>query len=246
MRQQLVLVWACVTALIVTVRADQKKPPNLVRSALEFFEGHSDVSIDEFLERLRPPPVSAVERARIVAALPSHGSIAPDALALVKMSLAEDVLAYHGRRGLTSFTIIDIDPAFVGLHARAVILVSAHALSHVDREEFAAVVAHETAHEYVWVDYDDAKRHGAHTRVRELELVCDGIAVLTLRRLGLNPERLISAFEMLMVYNQDHRFDIDWTDYPSRDERRAFVHAVEKVQFRAPFLGRQAVNAPKH
>ena len=96
------------------------------------------------------------------------------------------------------------------------------------------------------MDYEDAKQHRAHTRVRELELVCDGIAVLTLRRLGLNPERLISAFEMLMVYNQDHRFDIDWTDYPSRDERRAFVHAVEKLQFRAPFPGRQQVNTPRH
>ena len=125
------------------------------------------------------------------------------------------------------------------------ILVSAHALSHVDREEFAAIVAHETAHEYVWVDYEDAKQHRDHTRIRELELVCDGIAVLTLRRLGLNPERLIRAFEMLMWYNQDHRFDIDWTDYPSRDERRTFVHAVEKLQFRAPFPERREVNTPK-
>ena len=91
MRQRLALVLACVTAMFVTVRADQKKPSNLVRCALEFFQGHSDVSLDEFLGRLRPPPVSAVERARIVAALPSHGSIAPDALALAKMSLAEDI-----------------------------------------------------------------------------------------------------------------------------------------------------------
>jgi Zn-dependent protease with chaperone function len=147
------------------------------------------------------------------------------------MSLAEDVLAYHGRRGLISFTIIDVDPAFVGLHARAVILVSASALSVVDREEFAAIVAHEPGHEYVWVDYERAKQDGDDARIRQLELRCDGIAVLTLQRFGLNPQRLISGLERLTWYNQEHLFDTDGRDYPSRDERRVFVRAVEKLHW---------------
>jgi membrane-associated phospholipid phosphatase len=233
MGQRLALVLVCVTAMFVPVGADQK-PSNLVSSALEFFEGHNDVSIDEFLGRLRPPPIDAVERARIVAALPPHGDIPPDARALAKMSLAKDVLAYHGRRGLISFTIIDVDPAFVGLHARAVILASAHALSLVNNEEFAAIVAHEVGHEYVWTDYTRAAARQDHGRIRELELRCDGIAVLTLRRLGLNPNRLITAFDMLTRYNEQRLFDADWRDYPSRDELRAFVHAVAKLQWTSP------------
>jgi hypothetical protein len=231
MGQRLALVLACVTTTLVPVRADQKRASNLVSSALAFFEGHGDLSIDEFLGRLRPRAVDPAEHDRIVGALPPHGTIRPDALALAKMTLGEDVLAYHGRRGLVSFTIIDVDPAFVALHARAVILVSAHALSVVDREEFAAIVAHEIGHEYVWGDYERAKQDGDHARIRELELRCDGIAVLTLRRLGVRPERLIRALEMLTWYNQERLFDSDRRDYASRDERRAFVRAVEKLHW---------------
>jgi len=66
-----------------------KKSPNLVSSALGFFESHNDESIDGFLERQRPPPIDAVEHDRIVAALPPHGGIRPDGHDLAKMSKAE-------------------------------------------------------------------------------------------------------------------------------------------------------------
>jgi hypothetical protein len=231
MGQRLALVLACMTAMFVPVRAGQKTSSNLVSSVLEFFEGHSDVSIDGFLGRLRPPPIDAVEHDRIVAALPPHGAIRPDAHDLAKMSLADDLLAYHGRRGLISFTIIDVAPVFVGLHARAVILVSAHALALVNTEEFAALVAHEIGHEYVWFDYEYAKQHHDQARIRELELRCDGIAVLTLRRLGLDPERLVSAVEKLTWYNQARGLDADRKDYVSREDRRMFIRAVAKLQW---------------
>jgi predicted Zn-dependent protease len=231
MGRQLALVLACVTTMLVPVRADGKRPSNLVSSTLAFFENHGGLSIDEFLGRLRPPAIDLATHDRIVGTLPRHRDITPDARARAKLSLAEDVLAYHGRRGLISFTIIDVDPAFVGFHARAVILVSASALSVVDREEFAAIVAHELGHEYVWVDYERARQDGNHARIRELELRCDGIAVLTLRRLGLNPQRLISGLESLTWYNQEHLFATDGRDYASRDERRAFVRAVEKLHW---------------
>ena len=57
------------------------------------------------------------------------------------------MLAYHGRRGLITFTIIKVAPAFIGLHDRAVILVSANALPLLKKEEFAALVAHEIGHD---------------------------------------------------------------------------------------------------
>jgi hypothetical protein len=231
MGQRLTLVFACVTTMLVPIRADHTKTSNLVGSALVFFEGHGDLSIDEFLGRLRPPAVDPTEHNRIVDALPPNGTIRPDAVSLAKMTLGEDVLAYHGRRGLVSITIIDVEPAFVGLHARAVILVSAHALSVLDREEFAAIVAHEIGHEYVWRDYERAKQDGDHARIRELELRCDGIAVLTLLRVGVRPERLVRALDMLTWYNQVRLFDTDRRDYASRAERRAFVRAVEKLQW---------------
>ena len=145
------------------------------------------MSIDEFLGRMRPPPLDAIERAGVIAAMP-QGAIRADAHALAQMNLAEQVLAYHGRRGLITFTIIKVAPAFIGLHDRAVILVSANALPLLEKEEFAALVAHEIGHEYVWTDYRRAVQRHDQARIRELELRCDGIAVLTLRRLGLDAE----------------------------------------------------------
>jgi hypothetical protein len=229
MRQPLALLLACVTTMMIPVRAAaERKLSNGVRSALEFFEGHDDLSIDEFLAHLRPSPIDAIQRDRVIVTMP-QGAIPADADALGKMSLAEEVLAYHRRRGVIIFTIIRVAPAFIGLHDRAVILVSANVLPLLNKEEFAALVAHEIGHEYVWTDYRRAQQRHDHARIRELELRCDGIAVLTLRRLGLNAERLIRAVRMLTWYNRELRLDGNSSDYVSPGERGAFIRAVEKM-----------------
>lgn len=231
MGQRLTGLLVCVMAMMVPVRAaDQRKLPDSVKSALEFFEGHDDLSIDEFLERMRPSPIDAIQRARVIAAMP-RGAIQPDVQTLAKMSLGEEVLAYHGRRTLITFTIVKVAPAFIGLHGRSVILVSANILPLLNQEEFAALVAHEMGHEYVWAEYRRAEARHDHARIRELELRCDGIAVLTIRRLGLDAQRLLRAVQVLTGYNRELGLDENARDYVSRDERRAFIGAVAKLQW---------------
>jgi hypothetical protein len=227
-------------AMMVPVRAtDRRKVSDRVKSALEFFESHDDLSIDEFLERMRPSPLEANQRARVIAAMP-RGAIQPDALTLAKMSLGEEVLAYHARHGLITFVIIKVAPAFIGLDGRSVILVSANILPLLNKEEFAALVAHEIGHEYVWAEYQRAKERHDQARIRELELRCDGIAVLTIRRLGLDTQRLLRAIQVLTWYNQELGLDENANDYVSGDERRAFIVAVAKLQW-AGSLTRRSV-----
>jgi len=231
MRQRLATLMACVTIVTVAVEAtEQKTLPDSVRSALQFFEGHDDLSIDEFLGRGRPSPIDVIERDRVLKALP-YGTIPPDAQALAKMSLGEEVLAYHGRRGVITFTIARVTPAFVGLLHRAVIVVSANVLPLLTKEQFAAVVAHEIGHEYVWADYRHAETRHDHAHIRELELRCDGIAVLTLRRLGLGTAPLIRAIERLTSYNKELGLDDNASDYLPLRERRAFIQAVEQLHW---------------
>jgi len=103
-----------------------------------------------------------------------------------------------------------------------VILVSANVLPLLNREEFAALVAHEIGHEYVWADYWRAERRHDHARIRELELRCDGIAIVTLRRLGL---------EILTSYSRELRLDDNAADYAQLRERRAFIRAVEQLHW---------------
>jgi hypothetical protein len=49
------------------------------------------------------------------------------------------------------------------------------------------LVGHEAGHEYVWAEYERASSARDHARLRELELLCDAIAVVTLHGLGIEP-----------------------------------------------------------
>jgi hypothetical protein len=231
MGQRLPVLLACVMAMMVPIRAaDPRKVSDTVKSALEYFENHHGLSIDEFLDHLRPSPIDPAQRARVIETMPPN-AITPDAQSVGKMSLGDDVLAYHRRRGLITFTIIKVAPAFIGLHDRSVILVSANILPLLNKEEFAALVAHEVGHEYVWAEYRRAEGRHDHARIRELELRCDGIAVLTLRRLGIDAERLVRALQVLTWYNRELGVDENAIDYVSPGERRAFIRAVAQLQW---------------
>jgi len=232
MGQRLAAVFICVMTMIVPASGREgKTSSDSQKIALEYFQHRTQSTLGAFLARERPLPIDATQQARIVAALPAQGEIRPGAADLAKMSLADDVLAYHGRLGLVPIKIIDVAQAFVGLHERAVILVSPNALRLLNTEEFAALIAHELGHEYVWTEYQLALQRGDQRAIQVLELRCDGIAVLTLRHFGLSADRLIRAAEMLTWFNQERKLDGNWRSYASREDRRAFIRAVEKLQW---------------
>ena len=65
--------------------------------------------------------------------------------------------------------------------------------------------------------------------MQQLELRSDGIAVLTLRRLHVNPENLVSAVQRVTLYNQRHNAAASAEDYVSLSERLRFLRAVAKM-----------------
>ena len=71
------------------------------------------------------------------------------------------------------------------------------ALRLLDADELQALLAHELGHEYVWSKYKRRTALGEATHVKELELVCDGIAIVMLRELRIDASRLITAIEKL-------------------------------------------------
>jgi len=83
------------------------------------------------------------------------------------------------RRDWYEIKVIDVPQAAIGLHARAVVLISAPAITLVNAAELQALAAHEIAHEYVWTEWNRAHEHADQERLRELELVCDAIAAVT-------------------------------------------------------------------
>jgi hypothetical protein len=90
-----------------------------------------------------------------------------------------------------------------------------------------ALAAHEIGHEYFTVDYESAFRIRDHRRLKDLELLCDAIAIMTVHRLGMNPARLLGAVERITRYNQKlFPTRINGTNYPTIAERRSFSRKV--------------------
>lgn len=201
-------------------------------SALGFFENHSDTTIDEFLTALRPAPVDAGTRTKILAALPRESERRvrrAEPAELAKIAAAEPILQYHARANVIAFKVIKGDQAVVGSNFRLVVLVSQRALAMLNAEEFAALVAHEIGHEFSWDEYWSAMRQADHDRMQELELRCDGIAVLTLRRVVIDPERLVSAVQKLTQDNRKQGAATSAADYPPLEERMAFIRAMARM-----------------
>jgi Zn-dependent protease with chaperone function len=160
--------------------------------------------------------------------LPPEGDVGDlNTAQLKKLAAVRPILELHQREGVYVIKVMDVlavPQAVVALHDRAVVLVSEGALDLLDAEELQALVAHEVGHEFFWGEYVQGRRDNNQSSLRRVELLCDGVAVITLRRVGLNAKRLTSALEKIGRYNRD-RFGVavHESNYPALSERRRFV-----------------------
>lgn len=185
----------------------------------------------QVLDDARPAPISEELKARILRSLPAKGEVTDlNGAARQRLAALGPLLRATGRDGVYVVKVIDVPQAAVAIHARVVVLISKSALEMLDAEELQGLVAHEVGHEYVWTDYERASRTGNHARLRDLELVCDGIAVVTMHRLGIDPARLLAGLEKLRRFNQRQfgRAIKNVDDYPTEKRRREFARAAEK------------------
>jgi hypothetical protein len=77
-------------------------------------------------------------------------------------------------------------------------VISGQALTLLNPEELAALVAHEVGHDYDFDAYATALQQQDIARMRELELESDGVAVLALQQARISPDRLIDAIRKVM------------------------------------------------
>ena len=148
----------------------------------------------------------------------------------------------------TKIKVIDLPQAAVALHARAVVLISAPAIALLSTAELQAMVAHEIGHEYVWTEWNRAHQRAEQDRLKELELVCDSIAAVTLHQLGMDPSSVIDAIEKVTRFNrQQFGAATNEKNYPTVAARRAFV-AVLRSRDRAKLvhdLDRELLGSPR-
>jgi len=207
------------------VGAESQTPPSYTPQVLL---GTDPVRFTQWLETARPTSVSAEAKIRILASLPAEGEITKlSGSAQRKLAALQEVLRAAERDSVFEVKVVDVPQAAIGLYARAVLLISKAALDLVDADELQALGAHEIAHEYVWAEYERASGLKDHNRLKELELVCDGIAIVTLRQLGRDPFRLIAAIDRLARFNRERLGTaLNEGSYPTVAHRRAFAGAV--------------------
>ena len=197
-------------------------------AALRYYESIHD-DFDTWLRQLRPAAPSALEKALVIQSLPKEGELAPTGQEKVKLRSMREVLAFHRREDLEIRVITVGGLALAGLHGRTVLLISREALSILKVEELEAIAAHELGHDYFWDEYENVRRTGDYDRLQELELRCDGIAVITLQRLKMNPERLVSATMRLLRYNEHLRGRTTDRRYVPQIERERFIRSVAQL-----------------
>ena len=185
-------------------------------------------AIARFLETARPAPLSAEDRARVLTALPPDGEVTDlSASARQKIAALTELLRVSGRESVYEIKVIDVPQAAIGLYARAVIFISEAALTLLDADELHASLAHEMGHGYVWTARERAFELGDHKRLKDLELVCDAIAIVTLHGLGMDVSRLMSGIEKTSRFNRKRLGTANnERDYPTLAERQAFARAM--------------------
>ena len=199
-----------------------------LEAALNRFLGKDPDTFLANLEQSRPTAITTEMKTRVLASLPVEGEVrSSNTTARRKLAAVAPVLRLHGRDAIYEVKVIDVPQAFFGLHARTVVLISETALSLLDAEEVQAHVAHEVGHEYVWSQYQLARHRRESLLLQELELFCDGVAIVTLRQTGVDPARLISGHEKIIRYNREH---FGWADnedsYPSLTVRKMFASEI--------------------
>ena len=181
------------------------------------------------VEESRPAPVSPAVRAQVLAELPRKGEVqdlSPDERR--KLAALAPVLDVAQRQSVYVIKVIDVPHAFVGIHERSVILITRPALKVMSEGELRATLSHETAHEYVHSDYERARIDTRRGRLQDLELVCDIIAVLTLRAIGQEALALPAGIEKIQRFNRFHfGYEVD-PDYPDVLLRRSIILELDK------------------
>ena len=95
--------------------------------------------------------------------------------------------------------------------------------------ELQAMAAHEIGHEYLWIEWNRARERADRERRKELELVCDAIAAVTLRQLGMDPSKLIDGIKKVTRFNRERLGSAtNEKSYPTFAERRAFAREIDR------------------
>lgn len=198
--------------------------------ALQYFNaiGNGKGNLDEYLKSIRPVGISAEQRALLVASIRREDIVAPSPQRQTKLNALRPVLEYH-ERATVEVKILRLGLAWVGFLEGAAVAVSEEAMDLLTAEELQAVIAHELGHEYFTAEYELARKNKQYDKVKEVELRCDAISIITMKSLGLNPDALLSGITKLTTFNEGRGVKNNSNLVTSLDDRLRFCQAMRKL-----------------
>ena len=223
----------------IGIAGNQKDRPThpAAQAALRYFESVRDRGFETLLRELRRPAPPAASRALILESLPIEGGLSPTDREARQLSSLRPLLRWHDREDSIEVRLFTYGGgAFTGLYDRTVLLISRETLGPLNPDELVAIVAHELGHDYVSDEYEQATQQGDDHRLQELELRCDGIAVIAMARLSLNPERLVSSLTKLSRHNArvGTSNGVNEARYVSLEQRARFIRAMITLTASSP------------
>ena len=193
--------------------------------ALSYFKQIKDHQYDAFLRSIQPSTLAPELRARVLSMLPKHDLVNASPEDIGKLKTLDILLKYHRRDSVIEIKLLRAPTATAAFLAGTAVLITEPALKLLNIEELQAVVAHELGHEHYWNRFEQAREKKNYAEVQELELRCDGIAVITLQHVGINPANLISAITRLNKHNQRPGSPSS-PNYVDLNERVAFIQRM--------------------
>jgi hypothetical protein len=213
-------------ASLLASTGERNSSRDAVERALAYFAEFGTHDRRTILFALRPPPINDAAVKAAVDGLPRTGALNPTGDEINKLTTLKAILAFHKRDAVFVIKIVDAVQARIGLHARSILLVSRPALNILTPGELQAIVAHELGHDFFWNEYGMATRTSDAQGLQELELKCDGVAVLTLVELRLNADTLISGISRMYEFNHSAGRLTDHRNYPTLADRARFIRTL--------------------
>jgi hypothetical protein len=211
---------------LVAASGERKSSRDAVERALAFFAEFGTQDRRTLLFALRPPAINETTVKAALDGLPRTGALNPTGDETNKLATLKAILAFHKRDAVFVIKIVDSTSARIGLHARSILLVSRPALTILTPPELQAIVAHELGHDFFWDEYRVATRTSDAQGLQEVELKCDGVAVLTLTELRLNADALMSAISRMIEFNHSLGKQLDYRNYPPLADRARFIRTL--------------------
>ena len=204
-------------------------------AALAYFDNVRGASFASYLKSIRPRQLSPELKSKLIAIFPKQDIVHPSGKALEKLAALDPVLEYYDRRSVVDLLVVRMGQPIV-LFLAGVVVISEEALGLLSARELQAVVAHEMGHEYFWNEWQTARLNREYEKIQEIELLCDGMAIVALSQLGLEPQTFIVAITKITRAHDGPRINMEY--YTSLEERIKFCNTMlDMVRARSEVFG---------